>query len=173
MDILCSSEQLLQHLIQAAQGGGNFLLNVGPEPSGRIRSEELERLSAVGSWLRDNGEAVYNAFPCSLIGGAKPGTVDLNLQGPWTRKGKFGYWCIFRWPGVEAVAVRVKTPVKRVTLLKTGKEFPFDWNERTQRLKIRGLPVFPPDPLCSVLKVEFEGEPELGEEQDLSLWLNG
>ena len=168
-----TAEQLLQHLIQAAQGGGNFLLNVGPDPAGRIRSEELDRLAALGSWLRENGEAVYNAFPCPLIGSAKPGTVDLNLQGPWTRKGSCGYWCMFRWPGVEAVAVRIKTPVKRVTLLKTGEEFPFEWDARTQRLKIRGLPVFPPDALCSVLKVEFEGAPELGTEEDLSRWLAG
>ena len=168
-----TAEQLLQHLIQAAQGGGNFLLNVGPDPSGRIRSEELERLAALGTWLRENGEAVYNAFPCPLIGSAKPGTVDLNLQGPWTRKGSCGYWCMFRWPGVEAAAVRIKTPVKRVTLLKTGEEFPFEWDAQTQRLKIRGLPVFPPDALCSVLKVEFEGEPELGTEEDLSRWLEG
>ena len=168
-----TAEQLLQHLIQAAQGGGNFLLNVGPDPSGRIRSEELERLAALGTWLRENGEAVYNAFPCPLIGSAKPGTVDLNLQGPWTRKGSCGYWCMFRWPGAEAIAVRIKTPVKRVTLLKTGEEFPFEWDAQTQRLKIRGLPVFPPDALCSVLKVEFEGEPELGTEEDLSRWLEG
>ena len=127
----------------------------------------------MGDWLRVNGEAVYNAFPCPLIGSSKPNTVDLNLQGPWTQKGKFGYWCIFRWPGAEATAVRIKIPVKRVTLLKTGEEFPFEWNGRTQRLKVRGLPVFPPDALCSVLKVEFEKEPELGAEEDYSLWLKG
>ena len=168
-----TSEQLLQHLIQAAQGGGNYLLNIGPDPAGRIRNEELERLHAMGDWLRVNGEAVYNAFPCPLIGSSKPNTVDLNLQGPWTQKGKFGYWCIFRWPGAEATAVRIKIPVKRVTLLKTGEEFPFEWNGRTQLLKVRGLPVFPPDALCSVLKVEFEKEPELGAEEDYSLWLKG
>ena len=168
-----SAEQLLQYLIQAAQGGGNYLLNIGPDPQGHIRNEELERLQALGEWLKVNGEAVYAAQSCKLIGAAQPGTEDLNLQGPWTRRGNTGYWCIFRWPGTTATAVKVGTPVKRVTLLKTGEEFPFRWNPETGRLVICDLPVLPPDALCSVLKVEFESEPQRKAEYDLAAWLNG
>lgn len=168
-----SAEQLLQYLIQAAQGGGNYLLNIGPDPQGHIRNEELERLQALGEWLKVNGEAVYAAQSCKLIGAAQPGTLDLNLQGPWTRRGNTGYWCIFRWPGTTATAVKVGTPVKRVTLLKTGEEFPFRWNPETGRLVICDLPVLPPDALCSVLKVEFESEPQRKAEYDLAAWLNG
>ncbi len=168
-----SAEQLLQYLIQAAQGGGNYLLNIGPDPQGHIRNEELERLQALGEWLKVNGEAVYAAQSCKLIGAAQPGTLDLNLQGPWTRRGNTGYWCIFRWPGTTATAVKVGTPVKRVTLLKTGEEFPFRWNPETGRLVICDLPVLPPDALCSALKVEFESEPQRKAENDLAAWLNG
>lgn len=168
-----SAEQLLQYLIQAALGGGNYLLNIGPDPQGHIRNEELERLQALGEWLKVNGEAVYAAQSCKLIGAAQPGTLDLNLQGPWTRRGNTGYWCIFRWPGTTATAVKVGTPVKRVTLLKTGEEFPFRWNPETGRLVICDLPVLPPDALCSVLKVEFESEPQRKAEYDLAAWLNG
>ena len=166
-----SSEQLLQYLIQAAQGGGNYLLNIGPDPCGHIRNEELERIQALGRWLSVNGEAVYGAGRCSLIGSSQPGTVDLNLQGPWTRKGNTGYWCIFRWPGKEATAIRIDTPVKKVSLLSSGKEFPFHWNEKTGKLTISDLPALPPDSLCSVLKVEFESVPERRKETDLSGWL--
>ncbi|MBQ7403702.1 MAG: alpha-L-fucosidase [Lentisphaeria bacterium] len=168
-----TSEQLLQHLIQAAQLDGNYLLNIGPDPQGHIRNEEIERVQQVGIWLQKNGEAVYNSERCALIGSSQPGLVDLNLQGPWTRKGKIGYWCIFRWPGNTATAVMVGTPVKRVTLLATGEEFQFQWNEATGRLKISGLPALPPDPLASVLKVEFENIPERKKEEDLSSWISG
>ena len=116
---------------------------------------------------------MYAAQSCKLIGAAQPGTLDLNLQGPWTRRGNTGYWCIFRWPGTTATAVKVGTPVKRVTLLKTGEEFPFRWNPETGRLVICDLPVLPPDALCSVLKVEFESEPQRKAEYDLAAWLNG
>ena len=98
--------------------------------------------------------------------------MDLNLQGPWTRKGKTGYWCIFRWPGRTATAVKVGTPVKKVTLLNDERELPFEWNPVTKRLKINGLPALPPDDLCTVLKVEFEDVPLLADEPDLAAWIN-
>ena len=79
--------QLLQHLIAEAWGEGNLLLNVGPAPDGSPRNEESERLSAIGQWLRRNGESVYGSKRCELIGHAVTGQVDINLQGPWTRKG--------------------------------------------------------------------------------------
>ena len=166
-----SAEQLLQHLVQAVQLDGNYLLNVGPCPDGGIRAEEYTRLCRIGKWLGENGEAIYGAGSCALVGASQPGTVDLNLQGPWTRKGSTGYWCVFRWPGREATAVRVGTPVKSVSLLATGEEFKFSWSGKDGRLKIMGLPPLPPDPLASVLKVEFEGVPERMEEKDLSAWL--
>lgn len=167
-----SSEQLLQYLIAAAQIPGNYLLNIGPAPDGHIRAEESERLSAIGAWLKANGEAIYNAEHCELIGSAQPGTVDLNLQGPWTRSGNVGYWCIVRWPGQVATVIRIATPVKRVSLLGTGQEFPFTWNPVDGKLKITGLPVFPPDPLCTVIKVEFSDIPKVMQEEDMSAWLN-
>ncbi len=166
-----TSEQLLQHLIQAAQLDGNYLLNIGPAPDGSVRNEELERLQALGNWLNSNGEAVYGAQACDLIGASQPGYIDLNLQGPWTRKGNIGYWCIFRWPGTVATAVRVATPVKSVTMLATGQQFDFQWNPATGRLKVLGLPALPPDALCTVLKVEFEDIPRRKPEEDLSAWL--
>ena len=132
-----------------------------------------ERVQQVGIWLQKNGEAVYNSERCDLIGSSQPGLVDLNLQGPWTRKGNIGYWCIFRWPGNTATAVMVDTPVKRVTLLATGEEFKYQWNATTGRLQIFGLPALPPDPLASVLKVEFEDIPRRKKEEDLSSWISG
>ena len=167
-----TSEQLLQHLVQAAQLGGNYLLNIGPCPDGSIRVEEYERVQAVGSWLKVNGEAIYNSQSCELIGATQPGLVDLNLQGPWTRKGNIGYWCIFRWPSETATAVRIATPVKKVTMLATGKEYPFTWDKNNGKLTITGLPKMPQDLLANVLKVEFEDVPRRKEEPDLAEWIN-
>ena len=166
-----SSEQLLQYLILAAQGGGNYLLNVGPDPKGHVRAEEWERLRTLGTWLKVNGEAIYGAEHCALIGSSMPGTVDLNLQGPWTRKGNNAYWCIFRWPGTVATAIRVATPVRRVSLLACGKELAWHWDAASGKLSIETQSLFPPDPLCTVIKVEFAAEPELAKETDLSQWL--
>jgi alpha-L-fucosidase len=54
-----SSAQIIRSLVEVVSRGGNFLLNVGPRPDGTIQPEFLERLAAVGRWMRANGEAVY------------------------------------------------------------------------------------------------------------------
>ena len=165
--------QLIQHLVTAASGGGNYLLNIGPAPDGRVRTEELDRLRVVGAWLAANGEAIRDSRRCGLIGSSQPGLVDLNLQGCWTRKGNVGYWCVFRWPGRQATAVRVGTRPLRVRLLTTGQEFPFEYNELSGRFVIRDLPELPPDERCTVLKVDFAAEPELRPEPSPAEWLLG
>jgi len=160
--------QLLQHLITAAQGEDNLLLNVGITPDGRICREESERLNAIGRWLRINGEAVYGSERCELIGHAVTGQVDINLQGPWTRKGNTGYWHIFRWPGREALQILVDTPVLKVTLLATGQELPFNYDKATGKLRIQNMPFTPSDSAVNVLKVEFESEPRRRSEHNLA-----
>lgn len=55
-----SAETLIRNLISIASKGGNYLLNVGPTPEGEIPVESVERLREVGSWMKVNGEAIYN-----------------------------------------------------------------------------------------------------------------
>ena len=164
-------EQLIQHLVQAAQGEGNYLLNIGPMPSGHVRTEEIERLTVVGRWLKRNEEAIRNSQRCELIGSSQPGLVDLNLQGVWTRRGNTGYWCIFRWPGRTATAVRVDARPVKAQFLASGEPIKFDYNEKTGKLKLNDLPSLPPDELCTVIKVEFASEPKRKEEPDPAAWL--
>lgn len=164
-------EQLIQYLISAAQGEGNYLLNIGPMPDGSLRGEEIERLQRVGQWVHRHEQIIRNSQRCELIGSSKPGLVDLNLQGCWIRQGKTAYWCIFRWPGEVATAVRVATRPLKVRLFETGQELPFEYCAETGRLKIKGLPQFPVDDLCSVIAVDFEDVPRCMDEASPAAWL--
>ncbi len=163
--------QLIQNLVLAAQDEGNYLLNIGPMPDGRVRSEELDRLRMMGKWLKVNEIAVRNSQRCQLISSSQPGMVDLNLQGVWTRQGTTGYWCIFRWPGERATAVRVGARPLQVKLLATGQELPFEYNEYNGKLTISGLPLLPPDEYCTVLKVQFDAVPQIKAEAAPADWL--
>jgi alpha-L-fucosidase len=54
-----SSRELIHYLVKAAGMNANFLLNVGPDPSGRIQPEFVERLKEIGKWMGQNGESIY------------------------------------------------------------------------------------------------------------------
>jgi alpha-L-fucosidase len=155
--------QLLQHLVTAAAGEGNFLLNVGPRPDGSIRREEAQRLRAMGKWLVRNGQAVYGSQRCRLNGG---------MIGTWTRKGSTGYLHLFRYPGREAAVPLVATKARSAELLATGRRLKVR-QEHNGRLVISGLPSRPPHPYVNVVKVRFAGEPKLLEEKNRAAWLTG
>ena len=50
---------IVNNLAECAQGGGNYLLNIGPMPDGSVPPESVEVLEAVGKWLDTNGRAIY------------------------------------------------------------------------------------------------------------------
>ena len=54
-----STETLIRNLVDIASKGGNYLLNVGPTSEGLIPEPSVERLKAVGKWMKVNGEAIY------------------------------------------------------------------------------------------------------------------
>ncbi|MDN3586504.1 alpha-L-fucosidase [Pedobacter aquatilis] len=54
-----SNKQLVSILVKASSLGANLLLNIGPMPSGKIQPEFVDRLSAMGSWLKTYGESIY------------------------------------------------------------------------------------------------------------------
>ena len=55
-----SPKQLIQMLVRAAGKNANLLLNIGPEPGGALPSLALDRLQAIGKWLNQYGETIYN-----------------------------------------------------------------------------------------------------------------
>ena len=84
-----STETLLLLLIDLASKGVNYLLNVGPTAEGVIPEPSVERLRAIGAWMRTNGEAIYGTggspFPYEHDGlrmTVKPGRLFLHLLQP-------------------------------------------------------------------------------------------
>ena len=155
--------QLLQNLVIAAAGGGNYLLNIGPKADGTVRREEVVRLRAMGDWLKINGEAIYGSERCGLSGG---------MVGTWTAKGLNGYLHLFRWPGETAVVPRVKSRAKSATLLATGKGVRVR-QEYNGRLVLSGLPRQAPHAAVSVVKVRFDGVPAPTADIPSARWLRG
>lgn len=54
-----SAQTLVLLLTDIVSHGGNLLLDIGPDASGKIPPIMQERLLQIGEWLKTNGEAIY------------------------------------------------------------------------------------------------------------------
>ena len=54
-----TSKALIRLLVDIVSRGGNLLLNIGPKSDGTIPKIMSDRLLDIGSWLSNNGEAIY------------------------------------------------------------------------------------------------------------------
>lgn len=54
-----SPYEILYWLTEIASKGGNYMLNVGPKGDGSIPEENVKILTAIGKWMKVNGQAIY------------------------------------------------------------------------------------------------------------------
>ena len=75
--------ETLYWLISNVSKGGNFLLNVGPDGTGKIPAESVKNLREVGKWLSVNGAAIYGSKPWEV---AKEGPSNIEIKGTSHRR---------------------------------------------------------------------------------------
>ena len=105
---------LIHKLAECVSKGGNMILNVGPDPLGRIPEEALATLARIGRWMRDNGESIHS---CGEAGLPRPD------WGRYTRRDNIVYAHLFEEPigPIPLTGIRPDR-VKSVTLLRDGSE---------------------------------------------------
>lgn len=135
-----SEQTLIRSLVEVASRGGNFLLNVGPQPDGQIQPEFQQRLRAIGDWLTVNGDAIYGTTY-----GPIQGVADLRT----TAKDKSTYVHVFDWPVNGACDISgIEARVMSARLLANGRRLSFRQTEGKLRVDI---PAQAPDPNVSVI----------------------
>ncbi len=107
-----STQTLLRNLIDIASKGGNYLLNVGPEPSGLIPAPEVSRLKDMGDWLKRNGASIYGTT-------ASP-YRHLPFDGRCTVKGHTLYLNVFSWPADGLKLGGLQTRIRGASDVATG-----------------------------------------------------
>jgi alpha-L-fucosidase len=138
-------EALVRNVIDTASKGGNYLLNVGPTAEGEIPAPSVERLAAIGRWMKVNGESIYGTT-------ASPFTAGL----PWGRatvKGDRIYLHVFDWPADGKLQVAGFNGKASRAYLLADRSRKLTLQQADGALAIQ-LPGAAPDPVASVVVVE-------------------
>ncbi|WP_263354856.1 alpha-L-fucosidase [Acidicapsa acidisoli] len=137
-----SEQTLIRSLVEVASRGGNFLLNVGPQPDGQIQPEFQQRLRAIGDWLTLNGDSIYDTTygPIQGIAGLRTTANDKSI-----------YVHLFDWPTAACEIPGIEARVLSARLLANGMPLTF---HQTEGKLIIDLPSKAPDPNVSVIALK-------------------
>lgn len=116
-----SSPELIRLVARAASKGSNLLINIGPQPDGRLPAAALERLRDVGQWMKANGESIY---------GTDSAGMPEQDWGVATRSADALYLHVFKLvEGGVQVELPRKPKVKSVVSLSDGVALDYSFND--------------------------------------------
>lgn len=154
-----STETIIRNLVDIASKGGNYLLNVGPTSEGLIPEPSIERLKAVGAWMKVNGEAIY-ATTASPFQKLPWGRCTEKVSGNETTL----YLHVFDWPADGKLVVPgLKNSVKSARLLASGKKLECSVSADGVVVQVSAAA---PDKISSTVVLKIKGAPNI--EQSMS-----
>lgn len=110
------SKTLIHYLVRAAGRNANLLLNIGPQPDGRLPQAALQRLSEIGAWMRKFGQTIY---------GTRGGEMEPRPWGVMTSKGDIRYVHVLDYQDKELFVPFTGFKVKSARLFESGQKVRF------------------------------------------------
>lgn len=141
---------LIHNLVDIASKGGNYLLNVSPTGDGTLLPQAVERLQAIGRWMKVNSMSIYGTS-ASPFGPLEWGRCTKKVYAG----GAVLYLHVFDWPSNGRLAVPgLRNPVMNAYLMS-------DWRllktEQTKTSVVVHLPATAPDPIDTVVVLHVDG----------------
>jgi alpha-L-fucosidase len=147
---------VINRLLELASKGGNFLLNVGPDPHGNIQEKSIRALEEVGDWMGIYGETVYGTQKNELLNPFEYGYVT-------QKKAADGsvHWYLHVSPGYWNEKKIVLTGVTEMpitaALFETQESIPAELENNDL---ILSLPENYPNPYYSTIDLHFTTSPQ-------------
>jgi alpha-L-fucosidase len=150
-----STRQIVRAFAECIGMGGNLLLDVGPMADGTIPSEQVVRLEALGAWIRHHDEAIFGTV-AGLPAGHVYGSSTLSADSQTI------YVFLFDRPYDEVAVKGIRTEVRSVSILGTGRQVPYrwlggEWSDEVHGVLWIAVPEGDLDPYATVLKIELAG----------------
>lgn len=142
------SRTILRNLIACSAGGGNYLLNIGPQADGSVPAPSVRILREVGTWLDSNKDSIFETDQCK---------IEAPFYADFTQKAKMLYMHVHYWPGEYVAVGGLTCKVKSARLLKTGEPVKFEQDHI--RAKFTGLPLEAPDWPITTIAIECDTIP--------------
>ncbi|MBM6994188.1 alpha-L-fucosidase [Paenibacillus sp. DXFW5] len=148
-----SLNQMIRMFCDCISMGGNMLLNIGPREDGTIDSRQVDILLGLGDWIRTHEEAVY---------GTAEGIMTRYWLGGSTlsKDRRTLYLFVYDDPKESVCLKGLCNPIRKITVLHTGKELNYDIHGGVPWFNIPGttwIYMTPEDchAQVTVLKLEF------------------
>lgn len=125
---------------------------------GTIPRRAVSILAEVGTWLRANGEAIYDTDRCQSW---RP------TYATFSRKGDTLFMHVHFWPGHDAGLSGLQVKVTSVYFLKTKEPIHFTQDE--VRTHLTGPPARQPDSPVTTIALECDGELRQNSDPELRL----
>ena len=143
-----SVQELIRNLVDIASKGGNYLLNIGPTATGEVPPPQVERLLAVGRWMKINGESIYATTANPLPKAPSWGRI--------TRKPGKLFLHVFDWPKNGKLSIGIGNEIGKAYLLADAGAA-LKTTSNASGITI-ALPATAPDPVDAVVVLEYTGD---------------
>jgi alpha-L-fucosidase len=143
-------DKLIALLVDTVSKNGNLLLDVGPEADGTIPPVQMERLQALGAWMKQNGDAIYGTRPWTRA----EGDTDQGIGVRFTRKAGTLYATLLDRPKGASVVLKRVTPKAGSTINWLGSDQPTQWTQQGTDVRV-SIPANLPGQYAFVVKMQL------------------
>ncbi len=135
---------LIHYMVKAASHNANFLLNVGPMPTGKIQQEFTDSLAAMGKWMQKNSSSIY---------GTRGNIIPPQDWGVVTGKDKTYFIHILKSTGLPYVFVPgLKASILSAQQLVGGKKVRFQQQEEGVFVYLEGVSL---DSIDTIIQLNY------------------
>ncbi|WP_343246961.1 alpha-L-fucosidase [Diplocloster hominis] len=144
-----NADTVIDMVVQCASGGGNLLLNIGPEPDGTVPPESAAILREAGKWMEKYGDSIYGTERNCLVG--LPSGVRM------TTKDGMAYLHITQKLNGDIQIPRLDNEIKSMKVMGTNE--PVNYLNMKEKTYIELSKVDQVD-YDTVIEIELEGKPK-------------